>query len=161
MKQELDKSEFWPKVLQVVPTDEYGVYVYFNDGSVRLFDVKPLIRSDTVFEPLQDIAFFKTRLAVINDTVAWDIGGNRNPQKCIKSRGTVLLLFIVYSVAACSAWWRVIISSPMVWTKSVRIRNWSLGGLPPDVPLPPRRSIVPSSNKIPSTHAELAVVSES
>jgi len=83
MSQMIDKSRFWPKVLQVVPTDEYEVYVYFNDGSVRFFDVKPLIKPDTVFEPLHDIDFFKSKLTVINDTVAWDIGGQRNPRKCI------------------------------------------------------------------------------
>jgi len=83
MSQMIDKSGFWPKVLQVVPTDDYEVYAYFNDGSVRLFDVKPLIKPDTVFEPLQDITFFKSKLAVINDTIAWDIGGQRNPRKCV------------------------------------------------------------------------------
>jgi len=83
MTQSLDKTNFWPKVLQAVPTDNYGVYAYFNDGSVRLFDAKPLIRPGTVFEPLRDISFFKAKLAVINCTVAWDIGGNRDPRKCI------------------------------------------------------------------------------
>jgi len=83
MIQKIEKTEFWPKVLQVVPTDDYKVYVYFNDGSVRLFDVKPLIKRETVFEPLFDLGFFKSKLAIINDTVAWDIGGNRNPQKCV------------------------------------------------------------------------------
>jgi len=83
MIQELDTSRFWPKVVQVVPTDDYEVYAYFNDGSVRLFDVKPLIKPGTVFEPLIDITFFKSKLAVINETVAWDIGGQKNPQKCI------------------------------------------------------------------------------
>ncbi|MCL2627952.1 MAG: DUF2442 domain-containing protein [Oscillospiraceae bacterium] len=83
MKQELDKLKFWPKVVQVIPTEEYGVYAYFNDGSVRLFDVKPLIKQGTVFEPLSDIDYFKSKLAVINDTVAWDIGGFRDPRKCI------------------------------------------------------------------------------
>jgi len=83
MAQELDKNNFWPKVLQVVPTDDYCVYAYFNDGSVRLFDVKSLIKPGTIFEPLQDITFFKSKLAVINETVAWDIGGNRDPRKCI------------------------------------------------------------------------------
>ena len=83
MIQKIDKTNFWPKVLQVVPTDDYKVYVYFNDGSVRLFDVKPLIKHGTVFEPLFDIEFFKSKLAIINETVAWDIGGNRNPQKCV------------------------------------------------------------------------------
>ena len=83
MKQTLDYKYFWPKVLQVVPTDDYGVYAYFNDGSVRLFDAKPLIKSGTVFEPLQDIDYFKSKLAVINGTVAWDTGENRDPCKCV------------------------------------------------------------------------------
>jgi len=83
MTQLLDNSRFYPKVLQVIPTDDFGVYAYFNDGSVRFFDAKPLIRPGTVFEPLQDIEYFKSKLAVINDTVAWDIGGNRDPRKCV------------------------------------------------------------------------------
>jgi len=81
--QVLEKKYFWPKVLQVMPTDDYGVYAYFNDGSVRLFNVRPLIKPGTVFEPLQDINLFSSKLTVINGTVAWDMGGNRNPRKCI------------------------------------------------------------------------------
>jgi len=83
MKQELEKSMFLPKVLQIVPTNDYCVYVYFNDGSVRLFNVKPLIQPDTVFEILHDIELFKSRVTVLNDTVAWDINGDRDPRKCI------------------------------------------------------------------------------
>lgn len=83
MNSHLDKSNFWPMVLQVIPTDDYQVYAYFNDGSVRLFDVKPLIKPGTVFAPLQDIDFFKAKLAVINDTIAWDMGGDRDPYKCV------------------------------------------------------------------------------
>ena len=79
----LDSKCFFPQVLQVVPTNDYKVYAYFNDGSVRLIDVKPLIKKDTVFEPLQDISFFKSKLAVINATIAWDIGGSRDSSKCI------------------------------------------------------------------------------
>lgn len=83
MDTKLDIAYFWPKVLQVVPTNNFEVYAYFNDGSVRLFDVKPLIKPGTVFEPLSNIQFFKDKLAVINDTVAWDIGGNKDPRNCI------------------------------------------------------------------------------
>jgi hypothetical protein len=79
----LDAKHFWPKVVQVLPTDNFEVYAYFNDGSVRLYDVKPLLKPGTVFEPLMDIHVFKDKLAVINDTVAWDMGGNRDPRKCI------------------------------------------------------------------------------
>jgi len=83
MNKNRDKTEFWPSVVQVVPTDNFGIYVYFNDGSVRFFDVKPLIKPDTVFEPLNNIVYFKSKLTIINGTVAWDVGGNRDPKKCI------------------------------------------------------------------------------
>ncbi len=72
-----------PQVLQVLPTDNFEVYAYLNDGSVRLYDVKPLLKKNTVFEPLMDIQAFKDKLAVINHTIAWDMGGNRDPYKCI------------------------------------------------------------------------------
>ncbi|MDR2570352.1 MAG: DUF2442 domain-containing protein [Oscillospiraceae bacterium] len=81
--QELDRARYWPKVVQVVPTNDYGVYAYFNDGSVRLFDAKPLIKPGTVFETLIDINIFKSKLTVINDTIAWDMGGNRDTRKCV------------------------------------------------------------------------------
>jgi hypothetical protein len=74
---------FWPKVVQVLPTDNFEVYAYLNDGSVRLYDAKPLLKKNTVFEPLMDIQTFKKKLTVINDTIAWDMGGNRDPYKCI------------------------------------------------------------------------------
>jgi hypothetical protein len=81
--QKLDMRYFYPQVLQVIPTDNFEVFAYFNDGSVRKFDAKPLLKLDTVFEPLMDIHVFKEKLAVINDTVAWDMGGGRDPCKCV------------------------------------------------------------------------------
>ncbi|MCL2245475.1 MAG: DUF2442 domain-containing protein [Treponema sp.] len=79
----LDRRYFFPLVLQVLPTDNFEVYAYMNDGSVRLFDVKPLIKKNTVFESLMDIQVFKNNLTIINNTVAWDIAGNRDSNKCI------------------------------------------------------------------------------
>ena len=38
------------------------MYAYLNDGSVRLYDVKPLLKKETVFEPLMDIKTFKEKL---------------------------------------------------------------------------------------------------
>jgi hypothetical protein len=81
--QKLNMTYFFPQVLQVLPTDTFEVYAWFNDGSVRLFDVKPLLKPDTVFEPLLDIRVFKEKLAVINDTIAWDMGGSRDPYTCV------------------------------------------------------------------------------
>lgn len=79
----LDKSRFFPEVRQVVPGADYTVYAYMNDGSVRLYDVKPLLKPDTVFAQLIDKDVFSGKLAVINNTVAWDMGGNRDPEKCV------------------------------------------------------------------------------
>jgi len=81
--EKIDFRHFMPQVLQVLPTDNFEVYAYLNDGSVRLYDVKPLLKKNTVFESLMDIQTFKDKLAVINHTIAWDMGGNRDPYKCI------------------------------------------------------------------------------
>ena len=59
------------------------VYAYMNDGSVRKFDVKPLIKKGGVFKKIEDKEIFKNTLTVLNGTVAWDIAGNRNRYKCI------------------------------------------------------------------------------
>jgi hypothetical protein len=79
----LDKTHFFPKVLQAVPADNYKVFAYMNDGSIRSVDIEPLIKAGTVFEPLKDINTFKSKLTVINDTVGWDLLGNRDPEKCV------------------------------------------------------------------------------
>jgi hypothetical protein len=79
----MKNKTIFPQVLQVVPTDDYKVYAYMNDGSVHLYDAGPLIREGTVFEPLADIAVFKSAATVINDTVAWDFAGNRDETRCI------------------------------------------------------------------------------
>jgi hypothetical protein len=76
-------TRYWPQVLQAVPTDDFSVYVYFSDGSVRLFDVKPLIHAGSVFEPLANIEVFKSKLTVMNDTVAWDFFDARDPRRCL------------------------------------------------------------------------------
>ena len=79
----LDYTHFFPQVLQAVPTDDYMIYLYFNDGSVHCYDVKPHIKPDTVFSPLADINLFKSNLTVLNDTAAWDMSGDRDPYACI------------------------------------------------------------------------------
>jgi len=80
---ELDMKYFFPEVLQAVPSDDYKVFAYMNDGTVRRVDVKPLIQPDTVFWPLRDMDVFRSALTVMNDTVAWDLDGHRDPYRCI------------------------------------------------------------------------------
>ena len=75
--------EMIPKVLQVLAGPNFTVYIYFHDGTVRLLDATQLVQKGGVFAPLQDADFFRDRLTVINDTVAWDIDGNRDPCTCV------------------------------------------------------------------------------
>ncbi|WP_281693223.1 DUF2442 domain-containing protein [Agathobaculum desmolans] len=72
-----------PAIVQVLPGDDFTVYAYCNDGAVRLLDAKPLLELGGIFESLKDPAFFRERLTVMNDTVAWDIKGNRDETCCI------------------------------------------------------------------------------
>ena len=75
--------DFIPKVVQAVADERFTVYAYFNDGTVRRLDAAPLLEKGGVFAPLRDPDFFRERLTVLNDTVAWDIDGNRDPCTCV------------------------------------------------------------------------------
>ena len=86
--------EYFPEVVQVVAGDGFVVFAYFSDGTVRRFDVKPLIEEGGVFSRLADEAFFTGGLTVMNGTVAWDVAGNRDESRCID-----LDPFVVYEKA--------------------------------------------------------------
>lgn len=70
------------KIIQVYPTDEYKVYLYFTDGKVKLFDAKELVNQG-VFQPLKNIDKFQETCTVLNDTLAWDLSGKRDPSDCL------------------------------------------------------------------------------
>ena len=72
----------FPKIVQVVPTKLFTVYVYFEDGKIVCYDAKPMLNK-TVFEPLQDVETFVDTCTILNDTLAWDISGNRDASSCI------------------------------------------------------------------------------
>lgn len=75
--------EYLPRVVQTVVGDDYTVYAYYSDGSVRLADIKPLIERGGVFSQLADPDYFANRLTVMNGAVAWDVTGNRDETACI------------------------------------------------------------------------------
>ena len=75
--------EYIPKVLQAVAGEDFTIYLYFSDGSVRLYDAKPLLQLGGVFEPMRDPDYFRDRLTVLNDTAAWDVSGDMDPCNCI------------------------------------------------------------------------------
>ena len=70
------------KVIQVLPTKNFKVYVYFSDGKIKLYDMSDLI-GNGIFSAISDIEFFIEKCTVMNGTLAWDIAGNFNEWKCI------------------------------------------------------------------------------
>lgn len=76
-------SRFMPEVLQVVPGEDYTLYAYFNDGTVRRYDAAKLVQKGGVFARLADRNFFVDALTVMNGTAAWDVAGNRDAAQCI------------------------------------------------------------------------------
>jgi hypothetical protein len=69
-------------VIQVKPTKDFKVYVYFDDGKIKLFDMNPHLGKG-VFQQISDVDDFMEKCTVINHTLAWDIGGNFDPHKCL------------------------------------------------------------------------------
>lgn len=76
-------DKIFPAVYQAVAGENYTVYAYMRDGSIRLYDAKPLIEKGGVFAPLVDEEFFRNRLTIIGDTIAWDVTGDRDGASCI------------------------------------------------------------------------------
>lgn len=74
--------DYFPVVVQVIPLDNYHVQVFFDDGKIVEYNAANILQGE-VFKHLQDIQTFKNTCTVLNDTLAWDLSGNRNPSDCI------------------------------------------------------------------------------
>lgn len=72
----------FPKVVQVIPMKNYSVYVYFEDGKIVCYDMSSMLEKEA-FRPLKDIDTFINTCTVLNDTLAWDIQGNRDNTACL------------------------------------------------------------------------------
>lgn len=76
-------NDVFPQVVQAVAGENYIVYAYMLDGSIRKVDIAPFIKLGGVFEKLSDKDFFKNALTVMNNTVAWDVSGCFDTTNCI------------------------------------------------------------------------------
>ncbi|WP_143322583.1 DUF2442 domain-containing protein [Clostridium sp. HBUAS56010] len=75
-------QDYFPVVVQVIPLDNFHVQIFFDNGKIVEYDATGLLQGE-VFKPLQDIQIFKNTCTVLNDTLAWDLSGDRNPSECI------------------------------------------------------------------------------
>lgn len=70
------------QVIQVLPTKDYKVYVYFADGKIKLFDASSLVEKG-VFRKLKNIEIFTKCCTVIDGTLGWDISANHDASECL------------------------------------------------------------------------------
>ena len=71
-----------PEIVQVVPHADYTVSVFFVDGKIVVYDVKPKLEKG-VFTALKNPEIFMERCKIMNDTLAWDLSGENDPSNCI------------------------------------------------------------------------------
>ena len=74
--------DYFPEVVQVIPHEDFTVSVYFSDGKIVLYDIKSYLHTE-VFSKVSEIDVFMESCTILNDTLAWDIAGNRDESKCI------------------------------------------------------------------------------
>ena len=69
------------RIVGVVPNDDFTLTISFDNGEKRLYNVAPLLKPNTVFEPFADINNF--RRVYVDDThcISWDIDPNIDSEK--------------------------------------------------------------------------------
>ncbi len=80
---------YFPQVIQTIPTKDFTVYLYFDDGSIKLFDAKELITKG-IFKQLTDINLFMDTCTVLNRTLAWTPDRSYDCTTCLDLDATVL-----------------------------------------------------------------------
>ncbi|WP_296030046.1 DUF2442 domain-containing protein [uncultured Treponema sp.] len=60
------------KIAYVQPNNDFTLLLTFDNGEKRIFNVKPLIKKNTVFETLLDWNKFKQVYLDSDGTVCWD-----------------------------------------------------------------------------------------
>lgn len=68
-----------PKVVEVKPLDDYRLFLAFDTGEKRIFDVKPYISGDW-YGKLTDPVIFST-VHIEGNTVAWAEGQDIAPHE--------------------------------------------------------------------------------
>lgn len=69
------------KIVGVVANDDFTLTIRFDNGEKRLYDMGPLLKEGTVFEPFIDLESF--RRVYVDDThcIAWDIDPSMDSDK--------------------------------------------------------------------------------
>jgi hypothetical protein len=78
----------YPSVKEVVPGDDYVLFIVFDNGECGSLDMKQVLDFG-VFQRLKDLDAFK-RVRVAFDTIEWDSGVDLDPEfvyaKCMGAK---------------------------------------------------------------------------
>ncbi|MEH1904311.1 MAG: DUF2442 domain-containing protein [Nostoc sp.] len=67
-------------IIEVIPHDNYQLYLKFEDGKEGIVDINQLIEFIGIFIPLKDLNYFKTvKLNAEWGTIHWDNGADLDP----------------------------------------------------------------------------------
>ncbi len=72
-----------PGLFQVLPTDDYKVHLYYDNGEIRVYDCSFILQEKGIFEKIKDIHNFKRLCTIMNKTLAFDISEVQDPTNCI------------------------------------------------------------------------------
>lgn len=69
------------KVVSAEPNENFTITLSFDNGEVRLYDMKPLLKAGTVFEKIAEYKNFKRVYIDEQQCVSWDIDPNVDSNK--------------------------------------------------------------------------------
>ncbi len=72
-----------PNLYQVLPTDDFKVYLYYDNGEIKLYDCSFIFKEEKLYNPITKITDFKRLCTIMNNTLAFDISEEFDPCNCI------------------------------------------------------------------------------
>ncbi len=69
------------RIVGVVANDDFTLTITFDNGEIRLYDMRPLLRQGTVFESFADINNFRRVYIDEQHCISWDIDPNVDSNK--------------------------------------------------------------------------------
>lgn len=72
-----------PNLYQVLPTNDYNVYLYYDNGEIKQYDCSFILDNEKLYNKIININDFKRLCTIMNKTLAFDISENFDPYNCI------------------------------------------------------------------------------
>lgn len=64
------------QIIGVIANDDFTLTISFDNGEKRLYDMRPFLKKDTIFEPFANIENFRRVYIDNQHSIAWDIDPN-------------------------------------------------------------------------------------